>query len=234
MSESEHFLTCLRAIFISFLVNFLLTCYIAISVWISEVPISARIEFLFRWHVIRFRLTIDIYIWQCLEKLPAMGGWHTVWSVCGAGAGHCWSIIVLISVPRKFEGDPGRIHSWIPVTALSRITEGVLRSVRSHGTGGRGDKSEHWIWATCAWIPGTAELALPFGMPRDLSVVNTYLLRGRLTLKVAWPILSKVCGLPTPWQSVTQPIRWKEHGRLGYLGAVVSFWGRFPPPALYL
>lgn len=63
-----------------------------------------------------------------------------MWSVCGAGAWPCLGGIGLILVPRKFEGDPGTIHSWIPVTALSRVTEGPLRSARSHGTWGRGDK----------------------------------------------------------------------------------------------
>lgn len=60
MSESEYFLICWTAIFIFFIVNFLLTCPFAISVWFWEVPILVRIEFLFQWHVIRFRLTIGI------------------------------------------------------------------------------------------------------------------------------------------------------------------------------
>ena len=57
------------------------------------------------------------------------------------GAGRCSVRIGLIVVLREFEGDPGKIYSWIAVTALSPVTE-AAQICESSWDGGRGAKSE--------------------------------------------------------------------------------------------
>lgn len=99
-------------------------------------------------------------------------------SMCSAGSGGCQGGIGLIFVFGKFDRDPGRIHSWIPVTMLSWVTEGPPRSVRSHGTGDKRGLNLGYLRMN-PWHPGSSFAA--FDMPHDLSVINAYLLGPWLT-----------------------------------------------------